>query len=181
MNIETCIKERRSVRKYAETEISDETFKEIIDLARYAPSWKNTQPTRYHVVRSAEVREAIANNCLFNSEFNAKTINRCKALVIVTVIKNASGFEADGNFSTPQGDRWEMFDAGIATQTFCLAAHAKGVANVIIGSFDNNKIGNYYKVPENEKVIAMIATGYPAADPKPAPPRKNVEDLISFL
>ncbi len=54
-----------------------------------------------------------------------------------------SGYEHDGTFSTPQNDRWEVFDAGIATQTFCLAAHAKGVGSVILGIFDEEKIHQY--------------------------------------
>lgn len=33
-----------------------------------------------------------------------------------------------------------MFDAGIAAQTFCLAAHEKGIGTVILGVFDDKKL-----------------------------------------
>lgn len=33
-----------------------------------------------------------------------------------------------------------MFDAGIATQTLCLAAHSKGLGTVILGIYDEEKL-----------------------------------------
>ena len=181
MNIETCIKERRSVRKYSEKEIPNEIFDEIIELARYAPSWKNSQVVRYRIVKSQSINEDIADKCVMGFDFNAKTIKRSKALVLINVVKNISGFEKDGTFSTSKEDRWEVFDAGIATQTFCLAAHSKGLGSVILGVFDEEKIGQYCPIPEDEKVAAMVAVGYPLEAPKSAPQRKNVEDICSYI
>jgi hypothetical protein len=58
----------------------------------------------------------------------------------MTCVTGRCGYERDGSFSTPKGDRWEMFDAGIAAQTFCLAAHEMGLGTVIMGVFDENKV-----------------------------------------
>ena len=140
MQVDVCIQTRRSVRKYSDQDISGDTLREIVDLARFSPSWKNTQVVRYHVVKNADLKEKIAQNCVLGFDFNAKTIVRCNALVIVSVVTKVSGYEPDGSYSTTQEDRWEMFDAGIANQTFCLAAHSKGVGSVILGVFDENKI-----------------------------------------
>ena len=41
-----CIKSRRSVRRYTEEVISKELMDSIIDVARMAPTWKNTQTPR---------------------------------------------------------------------------------------------------------------------------------------
>lgn len=181
MQIEECIKSRRSVRKYSEKEISNEVLSEIVDLARFSPSWKNTQVVRYHVVKNPDIKEKIAQNCVLGFEFNAKTIVRCKALVIVSVVTGISGYEKDGSYSTSQEDRWEMFDAGIANQTFCLAAHSKGVGSVILGVFDENKIRQYISLPENERVTNLIALGYPLEPAKSGPPRKEVSELLEII
>ena len=133
MNLEKGIKERRSIRKYSEREVTEETIREILDLSRFSPSWKNTQVVRYHIIKNKDIKEKIAENCVLSFDFNAKTIVRSNALVIISVVKDTSGYEKDGSFSTSQQDRWEMFDAGIATQTFCLAAHSKDVGSVILG------------------------------------------------
>jgi len=180
MKVETCIKERRSVRKYSEKDVSEEVINEVVSLARYAPSWKNTQVVRYHVIKTPQIKADIADHCVLDFEFNAKTIMRCKALVVVTVIKKVSGYENNGDFSTSKGDRWETFDAGIATQTFCLAAHSKGLGSVILGIFDEEKICQYIQIPENERITALIAIGYPLEEGKAAPPRKTVDELVTY-
>ena len=51
MDFIECVKGRRSVRKYEQRELNDKILEEIIDVASYAPSWKNTQTTRYIVVQ----------------------------------------------------------------------------------------------------------------------------------
>ena len=38
MDFESCVKERRSVRKFLEKPVSKEIFERIVELARYAPS-----------------------------------------------------------------------------------------------------------------------------------------------
>ena len=48
-------------------------------------------------------------------------------VIAVTIIKGRSGYERDGSFSTPKGDRWQMYDAGVAGEAFCLAAHEQGL------------------------------------------------------
>ena len=181
MNLEQGIKGRRSVRKYSDQEITTETLEKIVDVARFAPSWKNTQIVRYHVIKNKEVKKNIGENCVLDYVFNCKTITRCDALAVVTVEKGISGYEKDGSFTTSQGDAWENFDAGIGTQTFCLAAHNEGVATVILGVFDEEKIREYVDFPENEKVSAIVAMGYPEGEIKAGPPRKEVEELLTIV
>lgn len=181
MKLENGIKERRSIRKYSEREVTEDTIREILDLSRFSPSWKNTQVVRYHIIKNRDMKEKIAKNCVLSFDFNAKTIVRSNALVIISVVKDTSGYDKDGSFSTSQQDRWEMFDAGIATQTFCLAAHLKGVGSVILGVFDEEKIRQYIDISENEKVTNLIAIGYPLDQPKSAPQRKSVEEISSFV
>lgn len=96
------------------------------------------------------------------------------------MIKGRCGYEKDGSFSTPKEERWEMFDAGIASQTFCLAAHEKGIGSVIIGIFDESKVEEVVSIPEGQQLAAIIAVGYPEVVPD-APKRKTVEELVSFI
>ena len=133
MDLITGIKERRSVRRFADTPVPRELITEIVEIARYAPSWKNTQTARYIVVDDPEKIAALANDkCTYGFEFNIKTIAKAPAVVLLTVVEGRSGFEKDGSFSTPKEDRWQTFDAGIAAQTFCLAAYEKGIGSVTV-------------------------------------------------
>ena len=175
-----CIKTRRSIRKFKEEPVKRETIDAIIEVASMSPSWKNTQISRYTIVEDKSVLENIADNCVLDFEFNQKTIKRAPQLVVVSMIEKRCGYEKDGSYTTSKEDRWEMFDAGIASQTFCLAAHDLGVGTVILGIFDEAKIAEAIQLPEGQKVAALIAMGYPNQECE-APKRKTVEELVRYL
>ena len=50
MDIEKAVKERRSIRMFKPEEVPQEIIREILDDARWAPSWGNTQPWELYVV-----------------------------------------------------------------------------------------------------------------------------------
>ncbi|MDD6815204.1 MAG: nitroreductase family protein [Firmicutes bacterium] len=182
MDLITGIKERRSIRKFQDKKVPHEVIEEIVNVAAYAPSWKNTQIARYIVVEDPEKIAAIATeDCTLGFTYNIKTMANAPALVLLTMVKGRSGFEKDGSYTTPKGDRWEMFDAGIAAQTFCLAAHEKGIGTVIMGIFDENKVAEIVEIPEGQQLAAIIPIGYPVDGEVAAPPRKTAEQLLSFV
>ena len=182
MDLVTGIKERRSIRKFQDTTVPHEVIEEIVNVAAYAPSWKNTQIARYIVVENREKIAAIATeDCTLGFRYNIRTMENAPALVLLTVVKGRSGYEKDGSYTTPKEDRWEMFDAGIAAQTFCLAAHEKGVGTVIMGIFDERKVAEVVEIPEGQQLAAIIAMGYPADGEVAAPPRKTAEQLLTIV
>lgn len=182
MTAENCIRKRRSVRKFAPQPVPRAVWEKIVDMARFAPSWKNTQAVRYHVFESAVMRDEIAARGVMDFAFNAKTIRRCAGLVVLTVKKGLSGCDESGAYEMQQGAGWEHFDAGVAAQTFCLAAHACGVATVILGIFDEGAVRELCAIPADERVAALIAAGYPedGSAPKDAPPREELAALLRF-
>lgn len=179
MDVFECIKGRRSIRDFEDTAVPHALIEEVIGAAAFAPSWKNTQIARYIVVESRNKIELLAEQCVMGFAPNTATMKRAATLVLVTMVSGRSGFERDGSFSTSKGDRWEMFDAGIAAQTFCLAAHAKGLGTVILGIFDESKVEELLGLPEGQQLAAIIALGYPKS-PAVAPRRKAVEELVSY-
>ena len=182
MDLVTGIKERRSIRKFQERQVPHQLLTEVVEVARFAPSWKNTQIARYIVVEDREKIAKLATaECTLGFTYNIRTMAAAPALVLLTYVTGRSGYEKDGSFTTPKEDRWEMFDAGIAAQTFCLAAYEKGLGTVIMGIFDENKVGEVVEIPEGQKIAAIIATGFPADKQTACPPRKDPDDLISFV
>ena len=180
MNTIQCIKTRRSVRKYTDEPVEHEILNKIVEAASYAPSWKNTQIVRYTMVENRAMIEKIADEAVLGFVYNAKTIRRSKILAVQTVVRGLSGYEQDGTFSTDKGAGWEMYDAGISAQTFCLAAHEYGVGTVIMGIFDAEKIGQLLQIPKDQVVTAVIAMGQPAEE-RDAPARRSIEEIVRFL
>lgn len=180
MELKDCVKGRRSIRKFKSDPVSDDLLQKIVQVATLAPSWKNSQTTRFIAVSNPEVKTALAEKCVMDFEFNKKTIMNAPTLILVTTVSPRSGFERDGSPSTSKGTHWESFDAGIATQTLCLAAHEEGLGTVILGVYDEEKVIAVANVPEGQKVSAMVAIGY--ADEAPAmPKRKDAAEILGFV
>lgn len=180
MNAVECIKTRRSVRRYTEDIVSKETMDEVLELAKMAPSWKNTQTARYVIVQDRAVIEKIKDECIMGFENNAKTLASCNTLVVLCQVNGRCGYERDGSFTTSKEDRWEMFDAGIAAQTFCLAAHEKGLGSCILGIFDDAKVAEAIGLEEGQTVAALITVGTPKFIPD-ATPRKDIADISRYI
>ena len=180
MDAKECIKSRRSVRRFTDRVITHEEFEQLIDLAKMAPTWKNTQTLRYVFVQDEAKIQEIASTAMLGFEYNVKTVSQCKNLVVLTQKNCICGYERDGSFSTSKEKGWEMFDAGIAAQTFCLAANEAGFGTVILGIFDDAKVAEIIGLPDNMTVAALIPVGEPKFAPDPTP-RKETGELVSYI
>ncbi len=177
MNVIDCIKTRRSIRKFKPDKIEHSMIDSIVDAASFSPSWKNTQITRYIAIEDSSLLGKIADE--FTRNNNSTIVRQAPMLIAVTFIKGRCGFERDGSYTTRKEDRWQMFDVGVACQTFCLAAKEHGLGTVIMGIFDEEGITGLLDLPEDRELAALIAVGYPDIDPE-APKRKPVEELLEY-
>lgn len=180
MELINGIKERRSIRKYKADKISRETIEKIIDAARFAPSWKNSQTTRYYIITDEKVKSDIAENGTMNFSKNTNNINSAPVLIVLSTVDKVSGYNPDGSATTAKGEHWQSFDAGIACEALCLAAYEYGLGTVIMGYFNENKVAEIINLPDGEKISALIALGYPDESPN-APKRKEIEEILKFI
>ena len=60
MEFGEVVRGRRSIRSYHERGIADSDIKQLIDLARYAPSSMNGQPWHFVVVKNQQIKNALA-------------------------------------------------------------------------------------------------------------------------
>ena len=169
MTAKECITGRRSIRQYTDQPVSHELLAQIVETASYAPSWKHTQIVRYIAVEGEKKAKLAA--CTSSFPGNGKIMENAPMVVAVTVIKGRSG--------GGRGDAWQMFDAGVASEAFCLAAYEQGLGTVIMGIFDQQEAADLLEIPENQDLIALIPIGYSAEAPV-APKRKPVTDLLSY-
>ena len=174
-----CIKTRRSVRRFTEEPVTPEQVAEVVAAAAYAPSWKNTQISRYLAIEDPAVQNTIAEEYCLTGANNPSIIKGAPLLVAQTFMKNRCGYNRDGTFTTDREDGWQYYDCGIAAQTFCLAAHDLGLGTVIMGVFDRKRLQTYLEIPQDQELMALIAVGHPA-EVGPAPKRKDVDVLLSW-
>ena len=78
-----CIKGRRSVREFKDTPVTHEVLESIIDSARFAPSWKNTQISRY-VALTGDSKKALADTSFEAWAGNAKIVNGAPVVIVLS-------------------------------------------------------------------------------------------------
>lgn len=180
MDAITALQERRSIRKYRQEKVDRKLMTEIIDITRWAPSWANYQIARWTLVDDQALIDRLMADGVKGFAYNIKTLKNAKGVAVLSFVQGKSGRlkESEG-FASDKGDLWEVFDAGIACQTFCLAAHAKGVGTCIMGVINSTAIAAIVDLPENETVAALITYGYPDEEVKPTP-RKSAEEIMRF-
>lgn len=175
MELTKCMEERRSIRRYKKQPVDRDLIKQLIEAAILAPSWKNSQVSRYYAVDGDQKDQFMA--CL--PEFNQNNSKDASTIIVSTVVNGRSGFERDGSYTTHLKDGFQYFDNGLQVQNLCLKAYELGLGTLIMGIYDEQKIREFLSIPEDEVVVAVIVVGYPDIEPA-MPKRKSVEDILIF-
>ncbi len=173
--LELCRK-RQSVRRYREERVAREKIERCLEAARLAPSACNSQPWRFIIVDDPELKNQVASATFSRVvPFNRFTIK--SPVIVVLVIE-------PGNISSRFGglikDRqFNLLDAGITAEHFCLQATQEGLGTCIIGWFDEKKIKDILDIPSGKRIGLLISLGYPG-DRLREKDRKHMEEIRSY-
>lgn len=201
------IKERRSIRKYKPDPVPEDLILKCIEAARWAPTGENAQPWRFIIVRSQKIREELGkiagkgSGRRFTVEFyTGKMIQRFGEKVKTwpeEKKRQIFGKLTSGKVSAFLAEApvdivvcayksvWDpREDCSAAIQNILLMAKALGLGTcwVIAPSQDVRdelKLKKLLKVPEEYKIVSVVALGYPDESPNPRP-RKNVEEITFY-
>ena len=171
MELLDCIKERRSIRK--DKRVTEELIKQVVDAAVYAPSWKNTQVTRYYAIIDSETKMELVKAM---PDFNKDAVSTAAVVFVATVLKARSGYNREGLPDTSKGSGWQMYDCALSNMLLCLEATELGLGTVIMGYYDEAMINQIISIPDTEEVAAIIPMGYP--DEEPQMPKRKGSDII---
>ena len=171
MKFEQVIRERFSVRQYAERPIEEEKLRAVLEAGRIAPTAANKQPQRVYVIRSAEGLEKI------------RGITRCAFNAPVVLL---FAYDADEQWSNPleEGITSGQQDVSIVATHMMLAAWDEGIGSCWVNFFPNTAVHDAFGLPDNEKVVLLLPLGYPADGAVPAPMhdrKKEMEELVREL
>ncbi|MBN1376474.1 MAG: nitroreductase family protein [Dehalococcoidia bacterium] len=177
MDVLSAIRSRRSVRQYKDTPVPDDVLQKVLEAARWAPSWANTQCTRYVVIKDPATKEKLAE-MLNKGNPSTEAIKQAPIVIVACAELGKAGFYK-GVLATNRDD-WFMFDVGIAMQNLILAAQSLGLGTVHVGFIpDSKKVDEIIGVPEGVVSIEMTPLGYPTGETK-APPRKELADIVFY-
>lgn len=139
MDVQTCMEERRSVRKYKNQAVSRELVKDMIRAAILAPSWKNSQVCRYYVAEGESAKELAK----YLPDFNRRSVENVPVLLVSTVVDKRSGFTRSGEYETHLKDGFQYYDCGMQAMNLSLKAHDLGLATLIMGIYDEAAIRTF--------------------------------------
>lgn len=159
MKVLEAIRTRRSIRKYKDKNISEDSIKKILEAGRWAPSASNTQPWNFIVLRDEKVRERVAQ-ATTHGKFLAE------APLGIAVVTD------------PEASTHPIEDGAIATQNMLLAAHALELGACWIGAYGSvyeDEVKEILKIPEDKRLLSLISMGFPDQSPKSS--RKELEEF----
>ena len=177
MELMQAIKDRRSIRRYTSTPVSEEDLMTVLEAARWAPSWSNTQCWRFIVVRDHQIKETIAQ-ALPQENVAVQAIREAPLVIVVCAKLGRSGYIRREK-ATDKGGYWFMFDVALAMENLVLAAHSLGLGTVHVGWFDAEKVAEILEVPEGMAVVEMTPLGHPDERPRP-PGRKELSEIVFY-
>ncbi|MHB8869236.1 MAG: nitroreductase family protein [Thermoleophilia bacterium] len=171
MDVSAAIAKRRSIRRFEEgRDVSDADLMKIVEAGRQAPSWKNDQPWRFVVVRSAEQRARVAE-CLPDTNPAANTIRAASALIVLV------GVPAEG--AVHQDKPFWLVDCGIAGENMYLQATELGIASVWVSLLDSPRLCDTLGLPQGMECVGVFPLGYAPEGYEPKPRgRKELADIV---
>ncbi len=144
--------------------MSEEDIEYILEAARLAPSWANSQCWKFVVVTDPEIKEELAK---------AGNSWIAQAPVIITACADST------KPGTKEDQEYYMLDVGIAMEHLILAAADRGLGTCWIGAFDEEVAKSALGVPDNIRVVASTPLGYPAQEPSPRK-RRSLDEIAYF-
>ncbi len=165
MDIFECIKTRRSIRKFTDEHVLDETIEKIIEAGIWAPSGLNNQPWKFAVIRDEGLKQGIADLTHYSQIVENSNV------LIAVFLDNSLSY-----------DRTKDSQAiGACIQNMLLYIHSIGLGAVWLGQILKNKdkVLNLLGGPAALELMAVIAPGHPADKGREAN-RKDMESTIFF-
>jgi len=153
--IEDLVRKNRSCRRFYQNRSVDlDTLKGLVNLGRLSASAGNLQPLAYVVSCQVETNMRIFS-CLTWAAYlkgwhGPREGEQPSAYIVV--LGNTAIAEDFG------------CDHGIAAQSILLSARDQGLAGCMIAAIDRRKLRQELSIPEDYKILLVIAIGTPKED-----------------
>lgn len=166
MDVFEAIRNRRSIRKYKDTQIEDEKLEKMLETARIAPSAANRQEWKFILVKDDEKREK-----LVDAAHGQKFLRQAPVVIVAC--------STESERKMPCGQYAYTVDLSIAVSFMILEATELGLGTCWLGAYNEDEVKKILNVPEIIRVPAMFTVGY--ADENPAQrPRKALDKIVCY-
>lgn len=169
MTLEEIIKSRRSVRRFTDEPVPQETILKLLDMARWAPY--ASECWRFVVVQDEERKQRLATVARQNWIASAPVIIVIGADLAVR-LQIAARWDA-----VKFRNLFPVQETAAAIQNLMLAAVEEGLGTCWIGSFNEGEVAGIVDLPFAVRPVALVPLGYPADKP-PKRTRQPLERVV---
>ncbi|MCH8473993.1 MAG: SagB/ThcOx family dehydrogenase [Opitutales bacterium] len=180
MSVEEAIAERRSVREFADSSLSDEAISRLLWAAqgitcpaqdfRAAPSAGATYPLEVYLVDQRGVFRYVPQDHELEKIGSGDRRSRLSGAALrqeviaeapVTIVIAAEPERTVGRYGETRAERYVHMEAGHAAQNIHLQAVALELGSVPIGAFEDEQVQSVLSLPENHQPLYLIPLGKP--------------------
>ncbi|MEM4284469.1 MAG: nitroreductase family protein [Candidatus Caldarchaeum sp.] len=171
MDFFAVLRERHSVRAFAERPVEPEKLQAVLEAANRAPSAGNLQAYEIYVVTRPAVLKA-----LMRAAFEQKFVAQAPVVLVFCAhpARSASSYGERG------ATLYSIQDATIACAYAQLAATAVGLGSVWVGAFDEDAVRKALGVGKELVPVALLPIGYAAEKPE-ITSRRALDDLVRYI
>jgi nitroreductase len=171
------IEDRRSIRKYKSTPVSEKQMTAILESARQAPSGSNTQPWHFIVVKDDASRREIAS-----VSHNQRWMLTAPIFIacVADMRSRVPGGEIAIDEESPAFELKQIIrDTAIAIEHLILEATNQGLGTCWVAWFTQAEIRRVLGLPGDKFVVAVITVGYAEENPSPRK-RKKMAEIVHY-
>jgi len=164
MEIANFIKERRSIRKFKPEPVPLEEIKEMLDVARYAPSACNIQGWRFIIVTDDNIKQQI-----FDNGGSIAVKNSPQSILFIYDNRTDNNEYQD-----------YVQSACAAIQNFMIYAKSKNIGTCWINHLPTKRVmRKIFNLQSYYEPIAMVVFGYPETEPTAIPRKEDIEEMVA--
>ena len=180
MTFQEMLEKRESCRAYSDRPVSREDLMKIVEAGRLSPSGCNAQPWKFIVVDEPEAKEKICDALVVEGGATGVPFRKQVPAYIILVEQPAKVMPfVKAHYGDTQ--RFAQGDIGMAGMNMCYQALELGLSTCILGLNDQQKMEEYFGIPQGSEVRLVIAVGYSAENKAPRRKiTKSIEDICSF-
>jgi nitroreductase len=168
VDVEAAIRSRRTHKQFGRAPVDDAVVRDLLDLARFAPNHKLTQPWRFRRLgpeTRARLNEAVG-------EKEAMKLGRAPTLILTTAVLTGD----------PHTDGEDLHASACAVYAVLLGATARGLASYwrTPAALEEPAARAVLGLDANEQLVGLIHLGPVVSEP-PVKERATLDDVLRTL
>lgn len=168
MDVEAAIRSRRTHKQFGREPLDEAAVRDLLDLARFVPNHKLTQPWRFRLL-GPETRRGL-NDLVGDKE--AMKLGRAPTLILATAALSGD----------PLTDAEDLHATACAVYAVLLGATARGLASYwrTPAALREQAVRHLLGLARTERVVGLIHLGPKVSDP-PEKERRPLADVLRTL